>query len=107
MHTVAILEKLSSSYHKEVQRIAYRQRKGKCLLPNAKSSNYELVVFLGNSFCQFPYLTFVTKFEPVCGLKRLFSSAVSVCDPLHLCTFLWWEENGFAVRYQWAIISQG
>ena len=48
------------------------------------SSNYELVVFLGRSFCKFPYLTFVTKFEPVCGLKRLFSSAVSVCDPLHI-----------------------
>ena len=32
-HTVTVLEKRSSSYHKEVQRIAYRQRTGKCLLP--------------------------------------------------------------------------
>ena len=23
------------------------------------------------SFCQFPYLTFVTKFEPLCGLKKI------------------------------------
>ena len=30
-HTVTVLEKRSSSYYKEVQRIAYR-----CLLPNAK-----------------------------------------------------------------------
>ena len=35
-HTVTVLEKRSSSYYKEVQRIAYRQRTGKCLLPNAK-----------------------------------------------------------------------
>ena len=34
LHTVTVLEKRSSSYHKEVQRIAYRQRTGKCLLPN-------------------------------------------------------------------------
>ena len=31
-----VLEKRSSSYHKEVQRIPYRQRTGKSLLPNAK-----------------------------------------------------------------------
>ena len=35
-HAVTVLEKRSSSYHKEVQRIAYRQRTGKNLLPNAK-----------------------------------------------------------------------
>ena len=23
------------------------------------------------NFCQFPYLTFVTKFEPLCGLKKI------------------------------------
>ena len=33
-HTVIILEKLSTSYHKEFQRIAY-ERTGNCL-PNAK-----------------------------------------------------------------------
>ena len=36
------------------------------------------------SFCQFPYLTFVTKFEPLCGLKKIVSSTVSVCDPLNI-----------------------
>ena len=42
-----------------------------------RGSNYELVVFLGcKPFCQFPYLTFVTKFEPLCGLKK---KIVSLC----------------------------
>ena len=35
-HTVTILEKRSSSCHKEVRRITCRQRTGKFLLPNAK-----------------------------------------------------------------------
>ena len=35
------------------------------------------------SFCQFPYLTFITKFEPLCGLKKIVSSIVSVCVPLN------------------------
>ena len=34
--TVTVLEKLSSSYRKEFQMIAYRQRTGKNLFPNAK-----------------------------------------------------------------------
>ena len=35
-HSVTVLEKLSFSYNKEVQTIAYRQYTGKCLLPNVK-----------------------------------------------------------------------
>ena len=35
-------------------------------------------------FCQFPYPTFITKFEPLYGLKKTFSSTVSACDPLNI-----------------------
>ena len=34
--------------------------------------------------CQFPHLTFVTKLNPFAVGGRLFSSMVSVCDPLNL-----------------------
>ena len=30
-----------------------------------------------------PYLTFVTKFEPLCSQRKIFSSKVFVCDPLN------------------------
>ena len=70
-----------------------QQRTRKSLLPNVKRFNYELVVFLCcKPSANFLYLTFVTKFEPLC---RLFSSAVSVCDPLNISVV---EENCFPVR---------
>ena len=38
------------------------------------------------SFCQFPYLTFVTKFEPLCGLKKIvFMYCVCVRSFDHFC----------------------
>ena len=43
-HTVTVLEKRSSTYHKEVQEISYTQHTEKCLLPNVKIF---FVVFLG------------------------------------------------------------
>ena len=46
-HTVTVLEKRSSTYHKEVQRIAYRQHTGKCLLPNVKRFKLRVGGILG------------------------------------------------------------
>ena len=38
------------------------------------------------SFYQFPYLTFVTKFEPLCGLKKIFFQyCVCVRSFEHFC----------------------
>ena len=43
---------------------------------------YSLVI----SFCQFHYLTFVTKFEPLCGLKKIvFQYCVCVRSFEHFC----------------------
>ena len=50
---------------------------------------YSLVV----SFCQFPYLAFVTKFEPLCGLKKIVFKYCVCGGPLNLSVQ---EENGFA-----------
>ena len=72
--------------HKEVQRIAYRQSTGKSLSEREWvqiiSWWYSWVV----SFCQFPYLIFVTKFEPLSGLKKIvFQYCVCVRSFEHFC----------------------
>ena len=36
------------------------------------------------SFCQFPYLTFVTKFEPLCGLKKIVFQYCVCVHPLNI-----------------------
>ena len=54
LYTVTVLEKRTSSYHKEVQRIAYTQRTGKVFFRTRRGSNYELVVFMGCKLLPIP-----------------------------------------------------
>ena len=67
-------------------------------------SNYELVVFMG---CKLLSISLIWHSSLNLNLfvvwRRSFSSTVSVCDPLNISDA---EENGFAVRWQWAIIPR-
>ena len=60
---------------------------GKSLLPNAKGVQIMSWWYSGVvSLCKFPYLTFVTKFEPLCGLKKIvFKYCVCVRSFEHFC----------------------